>query len=59
MAKRFIMGTAEQVATVIKERTDGLPVTDVFTWSDYPGISDELIDRHLELTFRDLAPLLR
>jgi alkanesulfonate monooxygenase SsuD/methylene tetrahydromethanopterin reductase-like flavin-dependent oxidoreductase (luciferase family) len=59
MAKRFVLGTAEQVAATIKERTQGLPVTDVYTWSDYPGIPDELIDRHLELTFREVAPLLR
>ena len=59
MASRFIMGTAEQIAAAIKDRTDGLPVTDLFTWSDYPGIPDELIDRHLELTFGKLAPLLR
>jgi alkanesulfonate monooxygenase SsuD/methylene tetrahydromethanopterin reductase-like flavin-dependent oxidoreductase (luciferase family) len=59
MAARFVMGTAEQVAATIKGLTEGLPVTDLYTWSDYPGISDELIDRHLELTFTELAPLLR
>lgn len=35
----------------------GLPQT--CTWSDYPGIAEELIDRHLDLTFTEVAPLLR
>jgi alkanesulfonate monooxygenase SsuD/methylene tetrahydromethanopterin reductase-like flavin-dependent oxidoreductase (luciferase family) len=57
--KRFIMGTPEHIAGVIRERTEGLPVTDVYCWSDYPGLPDELTDRHLELTFSKVAPLLR
>jgi alkanesulfonate monooxygenase SsuD/methylene tetrahydromethanopterin reductase-like flavin-dependent oxidoreductase (luciferase family) len=59
IGERFILGTPEQVATIILERTSGLPVTDIYSWSDFPGISDDLIDRHLELTFTKLAPLLR
>jgi alkanesulfonate monooxygenase SsuD/methylene tetrahydromethanopterin reductase-like flavin-dependent oxidoreductase (luciferase family) len=59
ISERFTIGTPEQVAAMIKARVDGLPVTDFFSWSDYPGISDDLIDRHLELTFSKLAPLLR
>ncbi len=59
ISERFVIGTPEHVASAIKARTDGLPVTDIFSWSDYPGISDELIDRNLELTFSKLVPLLR
>ena len=59
IGERFVVGTPEHVASAIRARTDGLPVTDLYSWSDYPGISDELIDRHLELTFTQLAPLLR
>jgi alkanesulfonate monooxygenase SsuD/methylene tetrahydromethanopterin reductase-like flavin-dependent oxidoreductase (luciferase family) len=59
VGERFVLGTADEIAAVIKERTDGLPVTDMYSWSDYPGIADDLIDRHLELTFTKLAPLLR
>jgi alkanesulfonate monooxygenase SsuD/methylene tetrahydromethanopterin reductase-like flavin-dependent oxidoreductase (luciferase family) len=59
LRERFPIGTPEQVADIIRERVGGLPVTDVYTWSDYPGIPDELVDRHLQLTFSDLAPLLR
>lgn len=58
MKERFVLGTPEHVAAVIAERTSGLPVTDVYCWSDFPGISDKLIDRHLELTFSQLAPLV-
>jgi alkanesulfonate monooxygenase SsuD/methylene tetrahydromethanopterin reductase-like flavin-dependent oxidoreductase (luciferase family) len=59
MSERFLIGTPEKIATAIRERIGDLPVTDVYTWSDYPGIADEQIDRHLELTFSRLAPLLR
>ena len=59
LRERFPIGTPEQIAEVIRKRTDGLPVTDVYSWSDYPGIPDELVDHHLQLTFSELAPLLR
>jgi hypothetical protein len=53
------IGTPEQIAAVIRERTQGFPVTDMWGWSDLPGMPDELVDRHLELTYTRLAPLLR
>jgi hypothetical protein len=56
---RVEIGTAEQIATAVRTRTAGLPVTDMRGWSDYPGLPDALVDRHLELTFTKLAPLLR
>jgi alkanesulfonate monooxygenase SsuD/methylene tetrahydromethanopterin reductase-like flavin-dependent oxidoreductase (luciferase family) len=59
LRSRFLMGTPAQIADTLRERTDGLPVTDLYAWSDFPGMSDELIDRHLHLTFSELAPLLR
>ncbi len=58
MSETFVLGTAEYVASEIRQRVGSLPVTDVYSWSDYPGISDETIDRHIELTFTQLAPLL-
>jgi alkanesulfonate monooxygenase SsuD/methylene tetrahydromethanopterin reductase-like flavin-dependent oxidoreductase (luciferase family) len=57
--RRFVLGTPQEIASVIGERTAGLPVTDVYCWSDYPGMPDELVDRHIELTFGQVAPLLR
>jgi alkanesulfonate monooxygenase SsuD/methylene tetrahydromethanopterin reductase-like flavin-dependent oxidoreductase (luciferase family) len=55
---RFVVGTPEEVAKLIRRRTDGLPVTDVWCWADHPGMDDELVDRHLELMFTELRPLL-
>jgi len=55
---RIQIGTPEQIASYIKETTAGIPVTDIYGWSDYPGMPDELVDRHIELTFTKLAPLL-
>jgi hypothetical protein len=59
MRDRVVLGTPEHIATTIREGIKGLPVTDLYTWSDYPGLPDELVDRHLELTFTEVAPLLR
>jgi alkanesulfonate monooxygenase SsuD/methylene tetrahydromethanopterin reductase-like flavin-dependent oxidoreductase (luciferase family) len=59
IAKRFLIGTPDEIVAEIRRRTDGLPVTDMYSWSDYPGMPDELIDRHLELTFTEVAPRLR
>jgi len=56
---RFEIGTPEQIAGIIKEATAGLPVTDIYGWSDYPGMPDDLVDRHIELTFTKVAPLLK
>jgi alkanesulfonate monooxygenase SsuD/methylene tetrahydromethanopterin reductase-like flavin-dependent oxidoreductase (luciferase family) len=58
MRDRFILGTPEQVAETIRQRTAGMPVTNIYCWSDYPGLADDTIDRHIELTFTKLAPLL-
>ncbi|MGE0878688.1 MAG: LLM class flavin-dependent oxidoreductase [Acidimicrobiia bacterium] len=59
MKEKFVLGTPEYVASVIRERTEGMAVSDVYCWSDFPGISDATIDRHLELTFTKVAPLVR
>ena len=56
---RIMIGTAEQVATSIRGRVGDLPVTDLYAWSDYPGLPDDLVDQHIRLTFEELAPRLR
>jgi alkanesulfonate monooxygenase SsuD/methylene tetrahydromethanopterin reductase-like flavin-dependent oxidoreductase (luciferase family) len=56
---RIMIGTAEQVATSIRGRVGDLPVTDLYAWSDYPGLPDDAVDQHIRLTFEELAPLLR
>ena len=55
---RFVVGTPAEVAQMIRTRTAGLPVTDIWCWADHPGLDDELVDRHLELMFTELRPLL-
>lgn len=57
--ERIVIGTPERVAEVIRTLVGDLPVTDLFAWSDYPGMPDDLVDRHIELTFRELAPRLK
>jgi alkanesulfonate monooxygenase SsuD/methylene tetrahydromethanopterin reductase-like flavin-dependent oxidoreductase (luciferase family) len=57
--ERIVVGTPSHVAAVIGERVGSLPVTDLYAWSDYPGLPDELVDRHIQLTFEKLRPLLR
>jgi alkanesulfonate monooxygenase SsuD/methylene tetrahydromethanopterin reductase-like flavin-dependent oxidoreductase (luciferase family) len=56
--RHFLLGSPEDVADGIRKRTDGLPVTDLFGWCDFPGLADAAVDRHIELTFTRLAPLL-
>jgi len=58
LRSRFLLGTPEQVADAIRSKTAGLPVTDIYTWADYSGLSDEAIDRHVQLLVTELAPLL-
>jgi alkanesulfonate monooxygenase SsuD/methylene tetrahydromethanopterin reductase-like flavin-dependent oxidoreductase (luciferase family) len=53
-----LIGAADEVAAAIRERVAGLPVTDLFLWADFPGLSDDLIDRHIELCLTELAPRL-
>jgi alkanesulfonate monooxygenase SsuD/methylene tetrahydromethanopterin reductase-like flavin-dependent oxidoreductase (luciferase family) len=56
---RFILGSVDDVAHAIIDRTKGLPVTDIMFWAEYPGMPDDLIDRHIELAFTELQPRLR
>jgi len=56
--RQFLLGTPDELAVRIRERTAGLPVTDLCVWADYPGLSDEAIDRHIHLLVTELAPRL-
>lgn len=55
---QILIGTPEDVAAALRERLSGLPVTDLMFWGDFPGLADDLIDRHIELSITRLAPLL-
>ena len=54
----FLLGAADQIVEAIRARTAGLPVTEVYAWADYPGLSQDAIDRHLELLMTEVAPRL-
>lgn len=51
---RFVLGTVDAVVRTVDDRTQGLPVTDIMFWGDYPGMPDNLVDRHIELALSDL-----
>jgi alkanesulfonate monooxygenase SsuD/methylene tetrahydromethanopterin reductase-like flavin-dependent oxidoreductase (luciferase family) len=55
---QILIGRPEEVAAAISERLAGLPVTDLMFWADFPGLADDLVDRHIELSLTRLAPLL-
>jgi hypothetical protein len=40
----------------ITERTSGLPVAHVYLWASIAGMPDDIVQRHLELTFQTVAP---
>ncbi|MBP2366517.1 LLM class flavin-dependent oxidoreductase [Pseudonocardia parietis] len=51
--------TPQQAAAVVRERTAGLPATDVFCFGDIGGLDADLVDRHVELVAGTLPRLLR
>ena len=55
---QVLIGTPDEVAASIRARVAGLPVTDLFFWADFPGLADEVVDRHIELSLTELAPRL-
>jgi alkanesulfonate monooxygenase SsuD/methylene tetrahydromethanopterin reductase-like flavin-dependent oxidoreductase (luciferase family) len=54
----FLLGTADQIIAAIRERTAGLPVTEIYAWADYPGLPEDTVERHLELLMTEVAPRL-
>lgn len=50
--------TVEQAAAAVRERIDGLPVTDVFLWAGAPGMPDHLLERHVQLVSGELSAAL-
>jgi alkanesulfonate monooxygenase SsuD/methylene tetrahydromethanopterin reductase-like flavin-dependent oxidoreductase (luciferase family) len=57
--ERLFLGTPEQVAAGLRNLMRDVPVSDLYAFSDFPGLSDDLMDRNIELTFTKLVPLLR
>jgi hypothetical protein len=50
--------TPQQAAAVVRDRTAGLPVTDVFCFGDIGGLDTDLVDRHVELVAGTLPALI-
>jgi alkanesulfonate monooxygenase SsuD/methylene tetrahydromethanopterin reductase-like flavin-dependent oxidoreductase (luciferase family) len=59
LRQQFLLGTPEQLAAQLRERTAGLPVTDLYVWADHTGLSEAAVDRHIELLVTRLYPLLK
>jgi alkanesulfonate monooxygenase SsuD/methylene tetrahydromethanopterin reductase-like flavin-dependent oxidoreductase (luciferase family) len=57
--ERVIIGPPEEVVSRLRALMGNLPVSDLYTFSDFPGLSDELTDENIELTFTKVLPLLR
>jgi alkanesulfonate monooxygenase SsuD/methylene tetrahydromethanopterin reductase-like flavin-dependent oxidoreductase (luciferase family) len=57
---RFHLGTPEQTVAYIRARCAGIPVEEVFVWTNPGGaVPDELADRHVELLLTKVAPAVR
>ncbi len=50
--------TPAGAAGALRERTAGLPVTDVFLWMSVGGMPDDLVDRHVELAITQVRGTL-
>ncbi|MHB1808545.1 MAG: LLM class flavin-dependent oxidoreductase [Solirubrobacteraceae bacterium] len=59
LSSRLQVLTAQEALEVLEPHLAPLPVTDVFFWIGVAGMADALVDRHLELLARELAPALR
>jgi alkanesulfonate monooxygenase SsuD/methylene tetrahydromethanopterin reductase-like flavin-dependent oxidoreductase (luciferase family) len=51
--------TPEAAVTEILEQTAGLPVVRVYLWASLCAMPDDIVQRHLELAFAQVAPALK
>jgi len=51
--------TVDDAVTRIRRLTDGLPVAHAYVWASIAGMPDDLVERHLELMFTQVAPAVR
>jgi hypothetical protein len=56
---RFQVLTADQAATYLRQRIDGLPVEHLILWAGVAAMPDGLVDRHVELVCGDLTRALQ
>jgi alkanesulfonate monooxygenase SsuD/methylene tetrahydromethanopterin reductase-like flavin-dependent oxidoreductase (luciferase family) len=55
---RFGVFTPDAAAAHIRAITDGLPVSQVYLWAQIPGMSDDLVERHVTLASTELRARL-
>ena len=51
--------TPTDAIDAIREATEGAPVEHVYLWASVAGMPGDLVDRHVELLFTQVAPALR
>ncbi|MBJ7336390.1 LLM class flavin-dependent oxidoreductase [Mycolicibacterium sp.] len=54
----LLVDTPQNVATQVRDVTEGLPVETVFFWVSIAGMPEEMVMRHMQIICTDLAPLL-
>jgi alkanesulfonate monooxygenase SsuD/methylene tetrahydromethanopterin reductase-like flavin-dependent oxidoreductase (luciferase family) len=54
----ILVGTPSDAADQIRKHFRDSPIETIFCWGWLPGIADDLVERHLDLLFGELAPLL-
>jgi alkanesulfonate monooxygenase SsuD/methylene tetrahydromethanopterin reductase-like flavin-dependent oxidoreductase (luciferase family) len=56
---RLSVLTPEEAVAEIAQRIAGVPAAHIYTWASIAGMPDDLVDEHVELLLRDVAPRLR
>lgn len=56
---RLSVLSPDEAVEEITRRIDGLPVSHVYTWASIANMPDDVVDEHVELLFRDVAPRVR
>ncbi|MER6108341.1 LLM class flavin-dependent oxidoreductase [Streptomyces hirsutus] len=51
--------TPQAAVRAVRERTAGLPVEHVYFWASVAAMPEDLVRRHIELLFGEVAPALR
>lgn len=54
----FVIGTPETVAAAILERAGDAPVETVSLFASVSGMDEEVVARHVQMVFTELAPIL-
>jgi hypothetical protein len=58
-AVRLSVLSPDEAVTEIRQRIDGIPVAHIYTWASIANMPADLVDEHVDLLFRDVAPKVR